>query len=183
MVRVRPLEVSDATGWSEIRNRSAAWLAPWEATLPPGVTPGASSYAGLIRKMRWQADLGRMVPGAIEIDGRFVGQVTIGNIVRGSAQFGQAGYWIDEQYAGHGITPVACALLIDHCFSRLGLHRMEVAIRPENSASLRVVEKLGLREYGFAQRYLHIDDAWRDHRLFEVTVEECPGGLLPRLAR
>ena len=182
-MRVRSLRVADADTWQQIRSRGADWLAPWEATLPPGVTPGATSYGGLVRKLRWQADLGRMVPTAVEFGGRFVGQVTVGNIVRGSAQFGQAGYWIDEQYAGRGITPIACALLIDHCFKRLGLHRIEVAIRPENTASLRVVEKLGLREYGFSRRYLHIDDDWRDHRLFEINAEECPDGLLPRVAR
>lgn len=182
-VRVRPLRVGDAPAWSQIRNRAADWLAPWEATLPPGAEPSATTYAGLIRKMRQQADQGRIVPTAIEVDGRFVGQVTIGNLVRGSAQFGQAGYWIDDRYAGRGITPIACALVIDHCFARLGLHRIEVAIRPENTASLRVVEKLGLREYGFSRRYLHIDDAWRDHRLFEITAEECPEGLLARVTR
>jgi ribosomal-protein-alanine N-acetyltransferase len=58
---------------------------------------------------------------------------------------------------------------------------MEVAIRPENLASLRVVEKLGLTEVGFAPGYLHINGDWRDHRLFAVTVEEVPGGLLHRL--
>ena len=65
--------------------------------------------------------------------------------------------------------------MIDHCFCAAGLHRIEIAIRPENSNSLRVVEKLGLREVGYAPRFLHIDGAWRDHRIYAVTVEECPG--------
>ena len=69
-------------------------------------------------------------------------------------------------------------MAIDHCFVTAGLHRIEVAIRPENTTSLRVVEKLGIREVGYAPRFLHIDGAWRDHRLFAITVEECPGGLL-----
>ena len=71
--------------------------------------------------------------------------------------------------------PRAVALVIDHCFFAAGLHRIEVAIRPENSNSLRVVEKLGIREVGYAPRFLHIDGAWRDHRIYAVTVEECPG--------
>jgi [ribosomal protein S5]-alanine N-acetyltransferase len=72
------------------------------------------------------------------------------------------------------------AMAVDHCLFEVGLHRIEIAIRPENTASLRVVEKLGLTEYGYAQSYLHIDGEWRDHRLFSITVEECPGGLLRR---
>jgi [ribosomal protein S5]-alanine N-acetyltransferase len=62
----------------------------------------------------------------------------------------------------------------------VGLHRIEIAIRPENVASLRVVAKLGLREIGLAPNYLHINGAWRDHRVFAVTVEEVPGGLMAR---
>ena len=86
------------------------------------------------------------------------------------------GYWIDQEFAGRGVVPRAVAMVIDHCFFTAGLHRIEIAIRPENSNSLRVVEKLGLREVGYAPRFLHIDGAWRDHRIFAVTVEECPAG-------
>jgi [ribosomal protein S5]-alanine N-acetyltransferase len=63
------------------------------------------------------------------------------------------------------------------------LHRVEVDIRPENAASLRVVEKLGLRREGFYERFLDIDGGWRDHVAFAVTVEELNGrSMLSRLA-
>jgi ribosomal-protein-alanine N-acetyltransferase len=101
--------------------------------------------------------------------------------VRGSAQFASMGYWIDRDFAGRGVMPRAVAMAIDHCFFTAGLHRVEIAIRPENSNSLRVVEKLEIREVGFAPRFLHIDGAWRDHRIYAVTVEECPEGMLARL--
>ena len=52
----------------------------------------------------------------------------------------------------------------------------------ENAASLRVVEKLGFTEIGYAPRFLHIDGAWRDHRIFAITVEEVGPGLLSRLS-
>ena len=51
---------------------------------------------------------------------------------------------------------------------------MEINIRPENAASLRVVEKLGFRDEGLRVRYLHIDGAWRDHRTFALTSEDLP---------
>ena len=38
-----------------------------------------------------------------------------------------------------------------------------------------------MHEVGLAPRFLHIDGAWRDHRIYAVTVEECPGGMLARL--
>ena len=79
--------------------------------------------------------------------------------------------------------PTAVAMAVDYCWFGLGLHRIEVAIRPENVASLRVVEKLGFAEVGYAPRYLHIDGDWRDHRLFALTVEDVPGGSAAPLHR
>ena len=180
-ITLRPLATADRRAWRDARMRNAAWLRPWDATVPPGSGGRPSSYRSLVRRLNRQAREGTTMPFAIEVDGRFAGQVTVNNIVRGSAQFASAGYWIDRQYAGRGVVPRAVALVIDHCFFTAELHRVEIAIRPENSNSLRVVEKLGLGEVGYAPRFLHIDGAWRDHRIFAVTVEECPDGLLHRL--
>jgi len=86
------------------------------------------------------------------------------------------------QVAGRGIMPRAVAMVIDHCFFVVGLHRIEISIRPENAASVRVVEKLGIPEVGYSPRYLHIDGAWRDHRMFAITVEDARNGLLSHLS-
>jgi ribosomal-protein-alanine N-acetyltransferase len=62
---------------------------------------------------------------------------------------------------------------------------LEVNIRPENTPSRRVVEKLGFREEALHVRYLHIDGAWRDHTGYALTSEEvtADGGLLARWHR
>ena len=84
---------------------------------------------------------------------------------------------MSERYAGHGITPTCVALATDLCFEELGLHRMEICIRPENAASLRVVQKLGFRYEGLRRRYIHIDGDWRDHYAFALVREEVPEGV------
>ena len=177
-VTLRPLAPGDRRAWREIRQRNSAWLTPWDATSPPGARSRPRTFGAMVRDMRRSARQGRQLPFAIEYDGRFVGQLTVNNIVRGSGQFASIGYWIDERFAGRGIMTRAVAMAIDHCFGPVGLHRIEVAIRPENTASLRVVEKLGIQEYGFARRYLHIDGEWRDHRLFAITREDLWRGPL-----
>lgn len=181
-ITLRPLESSDARAWREIRGRNSDWLRQWDATVPPGVVGAGGSYAQVVRRLRKLARQGQSMPFAVEVDGRFVGQVSVNNIVRGSAQFASVGYWLDRSAAGRGVIPRAVAMVIDHCFTTAGLHRIEICVRPENTNSLRVVEKLGLHEVGYAPRFLHIDGDWRDHRVFAVTVEECPGGMLARLS-
>jgi [ribosomal protein S5]-alanine N-acetyltransferase len=180
-VLVRPLRLSDAAAWQQVRERNADWLRPWEATAPPGSAAPLTSYRALARRLRSQGRAQTTLPYVVEVDGAFAGQVTVNNVVRGSALFASVGYWVDSAVAGRGVIPRAVALVIDHCLAT-GLHRIEVAIRPENSNSLRVVEKLGLRQVGFAPCYLHIDGEWRDHRLYAITREEWPpGGLLSRV--
>ncbi len=77
------------------------------------------------------------------------------------------------------MTPTAVALVTDHAFLECGLHRVEINIRPENTASLRVVQKLGFRDEGVRERFLHIDGGWRDHRTFALTTEDVPNGIMP----
>ncbi|MFL6238657.1 MAG: GNAT family N-acetyltransferase [Actinomycetes bacterium] len=187
-VRLRPLRRRDARAWCELRRRNAAWLTPWESTLPftSYVSVDAANratYRGMLRMLRRQARAGVGLPFAIDYDGRLAGQVTVSSIVRGSLHSASVGYWVDEAVAGHGVAPTAVALVVDHCFSAVGLHRVELNVRPENTRSRRVAEKLGFREEGVRLRYLHIDRDWRDHLCFALTVEEVPGGLLRRYRR
>ena len=179
-VGLRPLAMSDRRAWLEVRERNADWLKPWEATVPPGDAAAPKTFRALVRDLHRQARQSRALPFAVTVDDEFAGQLTVSNIVGGSARFASMGYWIDVRYAGQGFVPTAVALACDYSLFEMGLHRIEIAIRPENASSLRVVEKLGFREIGYAPRYLHIDGAWRDHRLFAITVEECAGGLLRR---
>lgn len=181
-VELRPFRMRDAVAWSEARLANEAWLAPWE---PTGVAPwherfAVTQFAPMLRALRRQAKDGTTLPFAVTYQGRFVGQVTAGNIWRASLNSCFLGYWVDGRYAGRGITPTAVALLTDHCFTTAKLHRVEANVRPENAASRRVVEKLGFRDEGLRERYLHIDGAYRDHISYALTAEEVPGGLLHR---
>lgn len=134
----------------------------------------------MARRLRTQARRGEVLPFALMYDGAFAGQVTVSGLVWGSASTASIGYWVDGALAGRGIMPAAVALVTDHCFGAVGLHRIEINIRPENAASRRVVEKLGFREEGLRLRLLHINGQWADHIAFALTVEEVPGGVHAR---
>jgi ribosomal-protein-alanine N-acetyltransferase len=172
----------DAAAWSEIRLANEEWLRPWEPTSTDSFaqrnTVGA--FPGLLRVHRRQARAGTHFPFAIDHGGRLVGQLTVGNIVHGAYNGAYLGYWVDRRYAGRGICPHAVAMVVDHCFGTAGLHRLEANIRPENTASRRVVEKLGFREEGLLRRFLNIDGDYRDHIHYAVTREDVPEGMLRR---
>jgi ribosomal-protein-alanine N-acetyltransferase len=182
-VGLRPPRLRDAAAWSGLRIRNEAWLSPWEPTSaePWPVRHAVASWPSALGSLRRLARAGVLLPFMITYDDELVGQLTVNNIVRGALRSAQIGYWVDREHAGRGIVTTAVALATDHCFGPVGLHRVEVDIRPENDPSRRVVAKLGFREEGYLVRYLDIDGAWRDHVTYALTVEDVPGGLLRRL--
>jgi ribosomal-protein-alanine N-acetyltransferase len=190
-VGVRPLRLRDSASWVEVRTRNEDWLVRWEAT-PPGFDNPRISwsdrqsvgiYTAMLRSLRRQARDGTAMPFAITYEGRFAGQLTVGNVVRGAFNSAYVGYWVDQAVAGRGVMPTALSLVVDHCFGPGRLHRIEANIRPENVASRRVVEKLGFREEGLHRRYLAIDGAYRDHIGYAVTHEDVPEGMVRRWHR
>jgi ribosomal-protein-alanine N-acetyltransferase len=177
-VTIRPIRVRDARILERELLGNRSWLRQWEATNPGGPV-GFDSKAS-IRSLLAHARTGNGVPFVIEYEGEFAGQLNVSGMSYGSLSSASIGYWVAERFAGHSVTPTAVALATDHVFFGLGLHRMEICIRPENAASMRVVEKLGFRYEGLRRRFIHINGDWRDHFCFALTVEEIPEGVLRR---
>lgn len=177
-VTLRPIRLRDARVLERELAANRGWLRQWEATNPHG--PVSFDTRASIRALLVNARGGAGLPFAIEVDGEFAGQLNVSSIVYGSLSSAAIGYWVAERHAGRNVTPTAVALATDHVFFALGLHRMEICIRPENAPSLRVTEKLGFRYEGLRRRFIHINGDWRDHFCFALTVEELPQGVLRR---
>ncbi len=174
---VRPIRVRDARPLELLLAQNRSWLRQWEATSPTGM-PGSVRQS--IRNMLAHARDGLGLPFLLEWQGELCGQLSVSGMSYGSLASASIGYWVSESHAGRGITPLAVAMVTDYCFTQLGLHRIEICIRPENGPSLRVVDKLGFRYEGERKRYIHINGDWRDHRCFALVREEVPEGLLAR---
>ena len=184
-VELRPLRRSDGERWQRIRIRNEAEISPWDAT-------SALTWVERHSRSQWNshrslliaaARRGEVLPFAITLAGRFVGQATIGGIQRGALRSAWVGYWVDSAVRSGGVATAAVAMAVGHALGPVGLHRIEATIAPENSPSQAVVAHVGFRQEGYLQRYLDISGAWRDHLLFAVTREEVPGGTADLLAR
>jgi ribosomal-protein-alanine N-acetyltransferase len=175
-VTLRPMRFSDRRAWREVRKRNGQWLQQWDATMPPeGRLDGQRppTYNAMMRIMKKEAREGRALPFAIEVGGKFVGQITVGGIWGGSSRGAFFGYWIDERVAGGGLMTQCVELAADYCLETMLLHRIEINVRPENAASRRVAIKAGFTEESYRPRYLHIDGDWRDHIGF-VKFRDTP---------
>ncbi len=180
-VSLRPLRVSDAHRWREIRMANNDWLAEWEATSPLPSVDRPPTFRQSALRMRKDARAGRSLPFVVEYKGAFVGQLNVSDIVYGALRAAHFGYWIDEEYSGRGIMTTAVALVTDHLLFDLKLHRVEVAIRPENVPSNRLIHRLGFEYEGTRKSYLHINNQWRDHHIYVLLREDVIAPLVSQL--
>jgi [ribosomal protein S5]-alanine N-acetyltransferase len=180
-VSLRLLRMRDWKRIEALQLEHRDWFRSWEATNPDG--PMDFDFRALVRNSLRQLNNESSLPLVIEYQGELVGQLTVSNILHGSASTAFIGYWISPTFAGKGITPIAVALATDYMFKVVHLHRIEIDIRPENKASLRVVEKLGFRFEGTKKGFIHINNDWRDHSVFALTADEVPNGLLKRFLK
>jgi [ribosomal protein S5]-alanine N-acetyltransferase len=182
-LEVRKPRLSDATAWSRVRRRDRHHLEVWEPTAPGDWDNNNAvlAWPGQWSTLRTLARRGMSLPFVITVDGELAGQVTVGNVVRGSLCSAWIGYWVGTHAVGGGAATAATALVVDHCFREAGLHRLEATVRPENAASIRVLTKLGFRQEGLFRKYLDVAGAWRDHLCFALTTEDVPSGLVSGL--
>lgn len=179
-LELRPLRLRDRMKWNQVRNKNREWLQQWEATLPtvtvgPSATvPQLPSFFSMLTTFNREARNGRSFSFVIWKGPNLIGQITLGGVIYGALRGGHIGYWIDQEFANRGYTTKAIEILTRFGFDQLGLHRIEINIRPENAPSRRVAEKAGYLLEGTRARYLHIDGQWRDHVSYvkeNLTVE------------
>lgn len=183
VVALRPVRRRDGRDWSALRLHERHHLEPWEPTLDGEWRDNntARAWPAIHAQLRRYARAGASLPAAIELDGRFCGQLTVGGIVRGALHSGWIGYWVGRRFGGGGVATAALALGLDHALGPGALHRVDATVRPENTASRVVLERCGFREEGLLRRYLHVDGAWRDHLLVARTREEHGRGAAAAL--
>ena len=107
--------------------------------------------------------------------GAIVGYSTLGQIALGNFRNAYLGYIGSEPFAGRGLMTEGVALLVQHAFHRLALHRIEANIQPGNLPSIAIAKSLGFRLEGFSPGYLKICGRWRDHERWAITSDAWAG--------
>lgn len=175
-VVLRGATMADYPAWARIRSQSRDHLSPWE----PQWTLDELTRSAFRRRIRHYAREARDDHGygfLIFADGdEMVGGLTLSNLRRGATQSVTMGYWLGAQYTGSGFMSAAVAAVIPFAFDGLRLHRIDAAVMPSNTASIRVLERTGFKQEGLARRYLRINGRWEDHLLYAILADEAAGG-------
>ena len=164
---LRVLSESAAVNVLDYYLRNAHFLRPWEPVRDAGfftLECQRSLLAGELAMMNegetFRVWLCKKEAGHAD---RLIGTVALNNIIRGCFQSCFVGYKLDESEVNKGYMTEALGAVIQFAFREIFLHRLEANILPRNSASLRVVQKLGFVQEGLAAKYLLINGKWEDH--------------------
>lgn len=144
---------------------SRSFHEPW---VYPATDP--SRFRGYLERFEKGNALGFLV--LRNADSSLLGVININDIVLGGFRCGSLGYYGNAMYAGRGFMSEGLALVLDHAFAALNLHRLEANIQPDNAASLALVQRLGFRKEGFSPAFLKIGGVWRDHERWALLSEE-----------
>src|SRR5690348_8519388 len=166
-VTLRMPQIGDYPEWMALREKSRAFLTPWEPVWPADDLTRAAFRRRLRRYVEDQRnDLAYAFLIFRSDDDALVGGLTLANIRRGVAQAGSIGYWVGAPFARQGYMTAALRALMPFSFTTLRLHRLEAACIPSNVASISLLEKAGFKREGCARSYLCINGQWQDHLLY-----------------
>lgn len=170
---VRALAPDDAGRLADLYLANRDHLAPFEPLRDEEFYTVAGQFSRVATALA-DREQGRALPFVIEVDGRLAGRVNVSNIVLGPFCSGSLGYWVAAEVAGRGVATTAVRRVIDDCFTRHRLHRLEASTLVDNHASQKVLRRTGFALSGRAPRYLRIAGDWRDHLLFQRLADDPP---------
>jgi RimJ/RimL family protein N-acetyltransferase len=106
----------------------------------------------------------------IEINGAAAGGIGIHlgeDVHRHTAEFG---YWLGEDFWGHGVMSEVIPAFVNYCFEKFSLHRISAQTYLSNPASARVLEKAGFILEGRMRKNVFKDGQILDSLLYAKTM-------------
>lgn len=172
-VMLRPPLLDDYEAWSSIRQRSRAFLEPWEP-LWSDEDLTKRAFRQRVKRAADESDADEAYAFMIfrMQDQSLIGGVTLGLVRRGVAQACTMGYWLGEPYGGQGYMTRAVKAVAQHAFEDLHLRRIEAACVPANARSRSLLERVGFQREGYARQYLCINGRWEDHLLYALLASD-----------
>ncbi len=168
---LRSPRADDFEAWRDLRRNSRSFLEPWEPLWQDDEFM-LSSFRRRISHYAKLANEDVAYPFFIftRDEKTLLGAITISNLRRGVAQMATLGYWTGAAFANTGVMSDALAAVVKFAKDEIELNRLEAACLPGNLPSIRLLQRSGFEQEGFAKGYLKINGRWEDHILWGRRV-------------
>lgn len=161
-VAIRPVESADQHAFTSAARRSRQLHRPWAS-----VPCDDSAFERYLLRFDGKHNFGFVV--VLAQSQELVGAVNLTNVVYGHFRSGYLGYFAFKGYEGRGYMKTGLSLVVRHAFRKLGLHRVEANIQPNNVASIALARSCGFSKEGYSPAYLRIGGKWCDHERWAVV--------------
>jgi RimJ/RimL family protein N-acetyltransferase len=104
-------------------------------------------------------------------DDRLVGDCVL-TITSSTHRQGEIGFVVHPHHQGRGYATEAARALLRIAFEDLGLHRVIGRLEARNTASARVLEKLGMREEAHLVENEWVKGEWQSERVYAMLDRE-----------
>jgi len=94
-------------------------------------------------------------------------------------QYAILGYWLGADFQGKGLVTRACQAMVNHCFSSLGLNRVEIRCATENLRSRAIPQRLGFKQEGVIREAEFLYDHYVDHVVYGLLAREWAQNIYP----
>ncbi len=84
----------------------------------------------------------------------------------------EIGFTLSPEHQGKGYAFEAVTAVIQYLFHRLDKHRVVASVDPDNTASIALLEKLGMRNEGLFRKSVRIRGAWEDDMVYAILRDE-----------
>jgi RimJ/RimL family protein N-acetyltransferase len=107
---------------------------------------------------------------AIDVDQFAVGAIGLRPGEDIHSHSAEIGYWLGEEYWNRGIATEAVTAVTEYAFNTLGMVRVHAEVFQWNTASMRVLEKVGFVREGVLHKSVYKDKQWVDEVVFAKVV-------------
>ncbi|MET4559019.1 ribosomal-protein-alanine N-acetyltransferase [Lysinibacillus parviboronicapiens] len=84
----------------------------------------------------------------------------------------EIGWVFNPDYYNKGYASEAAQALLNYGFKDMQLHRIIATCQPQNIASYKVMEKIGMRKEGYFKKCIPHGDEWWDEYYYAVLAQE-----------
>jgi ribosomal-protein-serine acetyltransferase len=84
----------------------------------------------------------------------------------------EIGYWLGENFQGHGIVTKACRILVEYAFFEYQLNRVQIRCASDNKKSIAIIERLGFMKEGMTRQAEFLYDRYVDLYIYGMTADE-----------
>ncbi|KAA0546279.1 GNAT family N-acetyltransferase [Bacillus sp. BGMRC 2118] len=175
-IKLRPYRMEDAQALLSLQQINKEHIGQWSPVMGTDEFYTLEGQESRIRDFLHDQNEDKRYVFGIFLTGEhsetLIGDIQFNFVVRGPRQTSMIGYFIGKEYSGKGYMSEALKLALQIGFEQLQLHRLTAGVNPENTASLRVLEKAGFRTEGLERKSLLVQHEWSDLVLYAMLAEE-----------